>query len=158
MRKLMILMLLMLVGLPLMSQRVRTTRRQLHRSVAETADTLQALQRPDIIVPPDSGVVLSGFDKPVSSMYETMFATNRLDRRIDCVYLSLEYFDSAGRQLHSRRCCVRAVIPAGETRQLSFRTWDRQGSFYYHRSRRPRVSAAPFSVKCRVDSVLLTRD
>lgn len=159
MRKPVIFFLLLLLCLPLFPQKVKTTRRQLHRPAAVALpDTVSVSQRPDILVPPDSGVILSGFDKPLTSVYETLFATNRLDRGIDCIYLSLEYFDSSGRLLHGRKCRVTTEIPVGETRQLSLRSWDRQGSFYYHRSRRPRTSAAAFSVSCRVDSVALTRD
>lgn len=151
-----LLPLIILLGFSLAAQRVRTTRRSLHRPPVEAADSSAVSLR--VVVPADSDVVLAGFDKPLSSMFETLFATNRLGSDISCIYLKLDYFDVSGRQLHSCSRRVNAVIPAGATRQLRFPSWDRQGSFYYHRSRKPRVLAAPFSVVCKVDSVELTRD
>ena len=52
---------------------------------------------------------------------------------------------------------VHQDIPAGETRKIDFPTWDRQMTFYYCGSPRPRVSAIPYNVTIEPDTILLSR-
>lgn len=98
-------------------------------------------------------VVLSGFDKPLRSNRETFFVINRTDSRIISLTVEFSYLALDGRMLHSRIVCVGCDIPAGETRQVSCRSWDLQQSFFYTLSRRPRQSVGtPFEVKSKVVS------
>lgn len=107
-------------------------------------------------VSPES-VRLSGYDKPLASRSESLFVSNRLDREITEIELSLTYTDMRGRMLHEAVRRVRAVIPPGATRRVEFPSWDRQQSFYYHRGRKPRVAdVTPYDVSCRVLSCVIS--
>lgn len=106
----------------------------------------------------DTTYRLSGFDKPLNSMYETLFLTNMSDNEIIGIFLTIEYFDRSGRQLNKVSKSIHTDIPAGETRQLRWDSWDRQHSFFYIGSRQPRTRATGFDVKCRVDSVEIKRE
>lgn len=100
-------------------------------------------------------IVLSGFDKPLRSNRETFFVINHTDCRIISLTVEFSYLTLDGRMLHSRIVRVGCDVPAGETRQVSCRSWDLQQSFYYSLSQRPRRSAGtPFEVKSRVVSVV----
>lgn len=94
---------------------------------------------------------LSGYDKPLNSRKESLFVTNHLSRDITAIELRLNYTDMSDRQLHETTRIIRADIPAGATRRVDFQSWDKQNSFYYHRSRQPRsTNVTPFKVSCTV--------
>ncbi|MDE5809353.1 MAG: hypothetical protein K2H59_03605 [Muribaculaceae bacterium] len=105
----------------------------------------------------DTTYRLSGFDKPLNSLYETMFLTNNSNFDLVGIYFTIEYFDRAGRQLNKANRSLYVDIPAGETRQVRWGSWDRQQSFFYVGSRKPRTRATGFDIKCRVDSVEIKR-
>lgn len=108
-----------------------------------------------IVAPADTLVRLSGYDKPLNSRYETLFATNRGASEIVGLTLQLTYTDMQGRMLHEATQTVRTSIPPGATRQLRFPAWDRQQAFYYHRGRRPRTAGVtPFDVRCSVAAII----
>ncbi len=112
-----------------------------------------------IAVGRDADIRLSGFDKPLRSNYETLFITNNLGDGLSGIVIELNYLDGEGRQLHKREVCVGCDVPVSETRQIRFRSWDRQQSFYYRLSARPRSSTAvPFDVRCRVVAVVIKKD
>lgn len=100
----------------------------------------------------------SGFDKKASSAQESFFLSNGSNRRILGVKLEITYLSVSDQMLH--RCMTPMIdcdIPSGETRRLDFKSWDRQKSFYYYKSERPRNSATPFKVllklvEIRIDS------
>ena len=96
-------------------------------------------------------ITFSGFDKPQSSNVETLFITNGTDRTLSGVNLYIEYLDSEGRQLNKRFIRLSCAIPPGETRYAEIPTWDKQHSFYYHRSQAAKRGGAAFSV--RIDPV-----
>ncbi len=133
-------------------KRISTTRKKLipieTKSAADTIATEIA---------PPSAVTLSGYDKPLSSRNETFFATNHLDKTIKGIYITINYTDNDGRQLHKQSRWVDTDIPAGETRQLSIRSWDKQHSFYYRLSKKPRSQATPFSITAAVDYLRLPK-
>ncbi len=150
-----ILCFMLLLGGVATGRKTVTTRHKLRvdASALETADTVR-LVVPEIIVPHDTlTIVASGFDKPLGSLNETMFVTNRFAADVTAVYFTLDYFDRQGRQLHRVSRRIDVDLPAGETRQLIFPSWDRQKSFYYISGRQPRTKATPFSISCRIDSV-----
>ncbi|MBQ9076422.1 MAG: hypothetical protein IJY31_01055 [Muribaculaceae bacterium] len=131
----------------------RTTRRHLRpKPMPETVVATSC----DTIVPDSGQIVISGFDKPLRSSRETFFVSNRCGRTVTSLTVRLVYYDMSGRQLHSSCVPVECNIPAGETRQLSIRAWDRQQAFYYYLSEKPKRSrATPFRVKHNVESAIL---
>lgn len=136
----------------------RTTRRNLKVSPGAVA-VETAAEYDTIAVDREADIRLSGFDKPLRSNYETLFITNNLGERLSGVVIELNYLDGEGRQLHKREICVGCDVPDSETRQIRFRSWDRQQSFYYRLSARPRRSTAvPFDVRCRVVAVVIKKN
>ena len=122
------------------ARRHRATRTGLHpanqEAAAEPADSLVTM------TPADGDITLSGYDKPLRSSVESMFVTNHTSDTLTALRLDCTYTDLRGRELHSA------------TRQITFPSWDRQHSFYYHRSQKPRrAAAAPYDFKCRVTSI-----
>ena len=83
-----------------------------------------------------SQIVFSGYDKTISSKIESFFITNKT-----------EYLTTESAQLHKRYERIAYPIPAGETRKIDIRTWDKQNSFYYYLSVKPRRQATPFMVR-----------
>lgn len=78
---------------------------------------------------PDS-VVISGYDKPLRSTYETFFVTNGYSAPLTSVSLSFTYRSLDGTMLHSRTATIKCLIPPHETRQLFMSAWDRQFTYY----------------------------
>lgn len=87
------------------------------------------------------------FDKASSSDWETFFVENNTDRVLTGVSLYIMYKSMDSRQFHKRFVVLeRLAIPAGETRQVSVRSFDKQHSFYYYESSAGRSGARPFKV------------
>lgn len=135
----------------------RTTRKGLRTKPVESAksaasaDTVRAVNSGDIL--------LSGYDKPLRSNTESMFAVNNTGQSVSGLRLRIEYMDMSGRQLHSRDVDINCDIPAGATRQLNFRSWDRQHSFVYHRSQRPkRADYSPYDIRCTIIHYIISTD
>lgn len=141
-----------------------TLRRRLKAATTETVarDSLTetSAMEFDTICQPDSlPLRLAGYDKPLTSSTETIFLTNGLDLEISEIEIELTYIDMSDRQLHKSVRRIRQSIPAGETRQLRFKSWDSQKSFYYHLSRRPRTSGVtPYKVKAVITSVITLKN
>lgn len=119
--------------------------------VAPTADTVAS--------PPDHAVDISGYDKPLRSRRESMFVSNNGSAELGGIAFTLVYSDAAGRQIHSTRQHLPTAIPPGQTRQLSFKSWDLQMSFYYIHSAVPARSprAMPYDVAISVDTLFFVR-
>ena len=131
----------------------RTTRKNLKlKEVADTIDVCDTLTSSLTDI-----VVISGYDKPLTSHYETFFATNKGNTTITAINVTFNYFDKQNRQLHSATRNISCMIPPGETRQLSISSWDKQKSFYYHRSAQPRRQATPYSVTHSIDFVVTSK-
>lgn len=133
------------------AQRRNTTAKHLKplheaKTIATEADTL-------VCSPGD--LVFSGYDKTLRANKETFFVSNHTSTDIFKIIFRIEYFDMQGRQLHLRRCERNVEIPAGDTRCIDIPTWDKQGSFYFIGSRRPRVSGVPYSVKINADTIII---
>lgn len=94
---------------------------------------------------------LSGYDKPINATRETFFVSNRTDSTIVSLTITLTYTDMSGRLLHKATHTVSCDIPAGETRSAWVPAWDRQHSFYYHKSTVPRRSSTPYDVTYIID-------
>lgn len=130
---------------------IRTTR-NVPRDRSVRTHTGQQEQYDTITAPIDS-VTLSGYEKPLRSATESVFITNSSERHIIGVVITTAYYDMSGRLLHKATRRHTTDIPPGETRQITYRSWDIQKSFYYCGSPQPRVAAVPFDIKQRVDTL-----
>lgn len=94
-----------------------------------------------------SQVKLYSFDKASSSDWETFFVENNTDRVLTGLSVYIIYKSMDGKQFHKRYVALENLyIPAGETRQISTRSFDKQHSFYYYESSAGRSGARPFKV------------
>lgn len=110
----------------------------------------------DTIVGPRAHLLdLSGYDKPLRSRRETFFATNNASVPVASMAFTINYLDQSGRMLHSASQRVNVDIPAGETRQVSLRSWDEQQAFYYVHSAVPTraAQATPYDITITVDTI-----
>lgn len=115
-------------------------------NVAVTVDTIAAS---------DSTMRLAGYDKPLRSRHETIFATSLVDDTVCGLTFTVTYMDMQGRTLHEREVTVSALIPPRATRKLDFPSWDRQQTFYYYLGTKPRSSATiPYDVTMRMRALL----
>lgn len=127
----------------------RTTRRHLKPRITAVTPT----DSTTTIVPGAGDFSINGFDKPMGSTKETFHFTNNLPSTITKVFLTITYLDTARRQLHKASRSFNASLPPGETTLVTLPSFDRQNSFYYHLSRKPRTQATPFDVVITVDSI-----
>ena len=129
----------------------RTTRKKLVKAEQDvTAVTESTTLSSD-------SITIADYDKPLRSNYETIFVTNRHQRKLVQITINIDYIDMNGSQLHSRSVAVECDIPPGTTRQLQMRAWDRQKAFYHHTTRsKPRSPhARPYKVVVTPVSALL---
>lgn len=101
-------------------------------------------------------VTVSGYDKTLRAVRESMFITNMSALAIAAVELTVDYLDTSGRQIHKASHTVECDIPPGETRRVEVPTFDRAGAFYYRLSAPPRRStqATPFDVAVTVTALI----
>ena len=152
-----ILGILMLLIPTLYCNAQRTTRKGLKVKTVVTTDSV-SISKTDTLLNADTHIIaISGYDKPLSAHNETFFATNKGDKTIKAINITLNYFDRKKRQLHSATITVDCTIPPGETRLLSIKSWDKQKSFYYHLSAKPRRQATPYSVTHTINFVVTTK-
>jgi hypothetical protein len=134
-----------------------TSRKQLKvkAETTEVQDTIIAQQ--DTITTTTGLVTISGFDKPLRSLWETFFVVNNTAKHIIGINVTFSYYDLNGHQLHNASHNVTCDIPAGETRQLRVAAWDRQHAFYYHLNKPARSAGAatPFTVNCSVTAIII---
>lgn len=128
----------------------RTTRKNLkpinNHAVTIAGDTIRDISA--------NLLKITGYDKPLNSNKETFFASNNGTSTITAMNITFNYFDSQNRQLHSASHAIECSIPPGETRQLSVSSWDKQKSFFYYRSAKPRRKATPYSVTHTINFVI----
>lgn len=139
-----------------MAERKNSMSRKLRPEPEGTAQTVRAAFDTVAISSRDS-VRFYGYEKTLRSNRETMFVSNTGAREIGAIYFSISYFDTSGRLLHRARHRRHISIPAGETRRLDIPSWDKQFTFYYTGSPKPRVSAIPYTISISADTLLLTR-
>lgn len=135
-----------------------TTRRGLKSNASKASATEKTATPVDTIVNPEAHTVdINGYDKPLRSRRETFFVTNNSKKEVAAIAVTLTYSDKAGRQLHQQKKNVDVEIPAGETRQVSIPSWDKQQSFYYVRSTVPTRTdnVSSFDVTINVDSLFV---
>lgn len=94
-----------------------------------------------------NSISFSGYDKRASSKQESIFITNSMPHHLKRVKVRLSYLDNRGRVLHSRDVVLECDVPPGQTRNVSFKTWDKQGNFFYVGGSVPRLAnAIPFDI------------
>lgn len=132
----------------------KTTRRGL--KVAAPAKTeARSDAAADTVVPSPGMVELSGYDKPLRSNKESIYITNATRRRLLETVVEISYFDNSGRLLHKREVRIKTNVPAGETRQATFSSWDKQRTMFYHRSGKPRTAdGTPYRIKAVAKSAV----
>lgn len=151
MRYSIVILALIAIGVNGLAQ--RTTRKNLKvKPIADTTIVCDTLTSPNTEI-----VVISGYDKPLSSRYETFFATNKGNTTITAINITLNYFDKHNRQLHSATRNINCTIPPGETRQLSISSWDKQKAFYYYLSPQPRRQATPYKVTHNINYIITSK-
>lgn len=134
-------------ALPGNARRQRTTRQGLTERVQyvyQASDTLTAN--------PDSLITFSGYDKTLRSHKETILAFNGSNDTITALTIMITYLDMQGQQLHVRHVTLRQPLPPGERRMFTFASWDKQNSYYFHRSEPGRLryqSVTPYRVKVK---------
>ncbi len=144
---------ILLIGSLFAASAQRTIRKGLKASPETVSQNAPDTLRHDL----SRRIKISGYDKPLRSALETMFVSNLTDSTMSWIQLELEYRDTHGRMLHSRTIGIDCDIPPEATRQISVRSWDRQQSFYYRRSAKPRrnASATQYDVACTVKGIVL---
>jgi len=154
-----------LIGLTLMAglqlecfpQRVNSTAKKL-KVVKPTEPLGLPEAMVDTVAATADMVRFAGYDKSLRATRETVFVTNLSPTcEIRHVVFHITYFDAQGRQLHRARHSLYAPVPVGETRRLDFPSWDKQFSFFYARSARPRKPAIPYTVKITPDTLIVIR-
>lgn len=132
----------------------RTTRRNLKEIPKVDTSTVLKTRTDTLKEIGTNEIIISGYDKPLSSHRETFFVTNNSNNTITALNITFDYRDRKNRQLHSVTTTIDCEIPSGTTRQLSISSWDKQKSFYYYLSAKPRRKATPFSVHHTINFVI----
>ena len=140
------------------AQRRTSLNRKLKPVPAAPAPTDAAYaSRLDSVAATADMVRFSGYEKTLRSTRETLFVSNLCESEIEGMVFTITYLDSSGRQLHEVRRVIHTSVPPGETRRIDFPSWDRQLTFYYSGSPRPRVPAIPYDIKLTPDTLFLLR-
>lgn len=148
-----LLIVLMAASAISVNARKQTTTRNVSKAPASIQPPRHAL---DTLTVTDESARLSGYDKPLRATRESMFVTSSLNDTIRGLRVQLDYYDMSGRKLHSRHVDIAADIPPSDTRNVDFKSWDTQKSFYYHLGQKPRRgSATPYKVEAHVIYVLI---
>ncbi|MCM1293185.1 MAG: hypothetical protein NC230_06380 [Bacteroides sp.] len=134
----------------------KTTRRKLKSKTGTEVSAASIKTIADTLIGDDCAIArLSGYDKPLRSNNESIFVTNTGEKRITALTLNIEYIDQSGRMLHSRKLTINCDIPSGETRMLTFKSWDKQHSFVYLRSTKPKRSDhTVYDIRCKVEQIV----
>ncbi len=146
------LLVILTIVIALISASAQNYSRPINRRAVTAVEVKTPEAINDTIVPSTDSISVAGFEKTLRNMYETMFITNRTSRPVIGMTLQIDYLDMTGRQLHQAIHDISTDIPAGETRRIEVRAFDRSALFYYHLSPKPTraAQATPFDVKVKV--------
>lgn len=111
------------------------------------SDSLSDLKESDGIFQELNKISFVGFDKESGSNFESFIIKNEGTQRLRGFKVRVDYLDLQGRMLHSRTVEDTCLVPAGETRRIDVKSWDKQHTFYYYLGNVPRKVATPFKVK-----------
>lgn len=125
----------------------RTTRPGRLRVRAAARSEVAAARAGDTVAVTAGAFVISGYDKPLRSVGESFFITNRGEEPITAIELKISYSDVRKRQLHERTLWVTVNLPGRATRRVDIASWDKRQTFYYVNGVQPRRDGAtPFDV------------
>ncbi len=131
---------------PIMAQ--RTTRKKLKPiSIVTKAPKDSIKLSSDTIILQNDSIIFSGYDKPRQSRKETFFVTNKYSNTIKKLSVDFFYYDMDGRMLHKENHIIDCNIPSYETRRLNIPSWDKQLSFYYHKSKKAKQTGIPYKIE-----------
>ncbi|MDE5772849.1 MAG: FxLYD domain-containing protein [Muribaculaceae bacterium] len=102
-------------------------------------------------------IVLCGYDKNAGSTSERWFVRNNSDRDIRSLTVEITYYDMSGKQLHQRDAVIYVNIPAGETRMVEVKSFDKQKNLYYYKSQPSRRASTPYDIRMRINSLTCYR-
>ncbi|MDE6309151.1 MAG: hypothetical protein K2L93_06355 [Muribaculaceae bacterium] len=153
MRKLLLLVAVAVLAVPLMGKRPVTLPARSLKPRAEYEVNQTSANAMMHVAAQPGDFDIAGYDKPLKSRRETMLVTNLTDHDVDSLYITIDYRDLKGRQLHQRSLWAKGEIPVGETRLIEVRAWDVQGSYVYRYSAKPRSLHTPYDVTVTIDSV-----
>ena len=116
--------------------------------------TRSKLKTPEATVSMKGGIAVNPgmltvdrYDKPLRSRYETMFVTNHTDSVITAVRIRLQYISMEGDTIHEAVRTVNYTLPPKATRRLTFSSWDKQLTMYYHLTDKPsRLKGTPYKI------------
>ncbi len=154
MRAVVILLAIIALGFVAAFADTRTTRGKLKAEKADGVELPYDEVAPTGALPQDS-LAVEGYDKALRSTKESVRVTNRYSRPLKSLTLNIVYRAvDGGNMLHARKVRVGCDIPPGETRQVEWRSWDRQQRYYYHDTRViPRsAKAVPYKVEIVAES------
>lgn len=119
------------------------------RRVAEEKDVIRVRRGEDAGSLSLSAIHFAGYDKAASSDVESFFVENDADSVLLSVTVEINYFTPDSVRLHSRTEEIQCGIMPGGTKAVSIRSWDRQKSFHYEKSRDTRRGTQPYKVLFR---------
>ncbi len=152
-----LLFTILLVVTALCATADKTTRKGL--KALQVKEQTATADSADIFIPSPGMIPLNGYDKPLRSNKESIYVTNASRRLLSYINIEITYLDEAGRLLHKRNVKLNMHIPAGETRQATFSSWDKQRNMYYIKSGKPRTSdGTPYSVTVKAVEAAYTNN
>lgn len=146
MKQLFILLIAFAIAFCSFGQRQSTTRK-IPKSKA--VDIESPASRIDTIQCSASDINFSGYEKTLRSNWESVFATNCTEDTLSSISMLIQYSDMEDRQLHQRTEELPIQLPPGETRQLVFKSWDKNKVWFYYLSEPTRTKGqiTPYKVK-----------
>ena len=123
--------------------KINTTRKNL--SIKTVAEQLESLNTAEEKTLTDS-INISGYDKTVTDKDESFYLTNNTEFTLSKIVVRFTYRNLDKAMLHEETYGIDCDIPPHSTRQLTVRSWDKGHTHYYHKSRKPRRSAIPYTV------------
>lgn len=131
----------------------RTTRKNL-KPKASAPEVVAS----DTVVPYKGEFVASGFEKVQSSVNESFFVSNHSGHDVAALRFVIVYYNMRGEELHRRALWYDCLLPAGQTRNISLRSWDKQRVWHFVNTQgRHNAYSAPFDIKIKVSHVRVNR-
>lgn len=138
--------------LPVKADKVSTTRKHLKAASSHNSTTCT----PSFTITPplcDSLVRLCGYDKTANANVETIFISNLSTDTLSSISFTIKYLDNHNREIHRRNVAQQVEVLPSTTHKIDIPTWDRQHTYYYRHSAKPRKPATPYSISTTIDSL-----
>lgn len=98
----------------------------------------------------DASLKFYAFRKSARATRESFMIVNEGPDPVGAIDLQITYYDLNDRMLHRRIVTVKETIPPVEARQVSIRSWDHSGTYYFHADTPPKRKATPFKVAFKI--------